>query len=78
MLEHVDLKPTTRNRPRRMRRIVQRTLVGGKAEARCTYSKVCKNTLGLKIHQAKSQCGNLSVSESSQGSNGEEADEREC
>lgn len=40
-----------------MRRIVQRTLVGGKTEARCTRGKDCKKTRGLKRHQARSRCG---------------------
>lgn len=35
-LEQADLMATTRHRPRTMRRIVQLTLDGEKAEARCT------------------------------------------
>ena len=37
--------------------MVQLTLDGGKAEAKCTCVKVGKNIRGLKIHQARSQCG---------------------
>ena len=38
-------------------RIMRRTPDGGKAEAKCTCGKVCKNIRGLKIHQARSRCG---------------------
>ena len=41
-IEQADLMVTTRNRPRRLRRMVQQALDGGKAEARCTCGKVSK------------------------------------
>ncbi|XP_052245600.1 uncharacterized protein LOC127854577 [Dreissena polymorpha] len=38
-------------------RLVQTTLTGTPAEVRCKCGKICKNLRGLRIHQARSACG---------------------
>jgi len=37
--------------------LVQRTLTGQIASSVCKCGNVCKNVRGLKIHQARSKCG---------------------
>ena len=37
--------------------LIQRTLTGEPAEAKCHCRKVCKNFRGLKIHQSRTMCG---------------------
>ncbi|XP_078587744.1 uncharacterized protein LOC144868686 [Branchiostoma floridae x Branchiostoma japonicum] len=50
---------TTRNGERSRKRMTQKTLTGEVSVtiAQCHCGKVCKNSKGLKIHQAKTKCG---------------------
>ncbi|CAC5381747.1 unnamed protein product [Mytilus coruscus] len=54
---------TTRKRKRTTTQMVQTTLTGEKAEAKCHCGKICKNQRGLKIHQSRSGCSRGIVTE---------------
>ncbi|XP_021349432.1 uncharacterized protein LOC110466448 [Mizuhopecten yessoensis] len=41
--------------------MIQTTLSGEPVEARCHCGKICKNSRGLKIHQARTKCGHREI-----------------
>ncbi|XP_038159099.1 uncharacterized protein LOC119796966 [Cyprinodon tularosa] len=60
-LARTDTSVQTRTDTRLTRRLTQTTLTRTAPEVRCQCGKICKNTRGLKIHQAKTKCGKEAI-----------------
>lgn len=56
-LTRTDPAVTARTGTQLTTRITQPTLTGSAPEVKCHCGKTCKNIKGLKIHQARTKCG---------------------